>query len=95
MDIFLNQNDSFKEKASKVVVKDIWGKLRNIKQSDKLVSYSEMLNIALLSDKRVLSEKVQDYLLQYAKDHKIDKEYIEHCLKEDHGLNYDELFSTL
>ena len=95
LDIFLNQNDSFKEKASKVVVKDIWGKLRNVRKSDVLKSYAEMLNIALLADERVLSEKVQDYLLEYAENNDIDKDYIKMCLKENHGLNYEELFSTV
>lgn len=95
LDIFLNQNDNFKEKASKVVIKDIWGKLRNVRKSDVLKSYTEMLNIALLTDEAALSEKVKDYLLQYAANNKIDKTYIEMCLKENHGLSYDELFSTL
>eukprot|EP01084_Bolivina_argentea_P297359 512268_1 len=98
LDIFLNQNDSFKEKASKIVVKDVWGKLRHIRdgktQPDLMHSYGEMLNIALLNDNAQISEKVKSYLEKYATNNNIDKSYIDTFLSEHHGLSYDELFEN-
>eukprot|EP01083_Nonionella_stella_P038283 104174_1 len=96
LDVFLNRNDSFKEKASKVMVKDLWNKIRNAhaqRQSYIMGTYRGMLNVAALTnDHSELSHQIQNYLEKYANSHTIDKTDIDAYLQQHYQMSYEDLF---